>query len=353
MEQKENGSSAGVVGSTGQAKIQPPQPIPIYMPSQMMGQKPAKASAFSSIIKYFFILAFIFSIILNIYFSLIIAGGLQEKVYRAGDRKNKIALIDLGGTIKMETAIELRRMLKRSEDDKSVKAVILVVNSPGGYVPPSEMMSKYISDFKKKTNKKVYVSIQQVSASGAYWATAAVDKMYAQTNSVIGSIGVIYINIVFEKILKDKLGIEPIVIKSTRSPNKDKGSFFRMPTDQERREIAKDIDRVHQRFVEVVSKGRGIPVDDLWPLANGDVYDGPEAIENKLIDKIGFLDDAIDDLAEDLNIENPMVVKFVTPPTLKEMIGARSKAMENPLDIQKQMDKWVLAPKIQALWTGR
>ena len=109
-----------------------------------------------------------------------------------------------------------------------------MVNSPGGQVVPSAMINKYICDFKAESKKKLYVSMQQLGASGAYWAAAAADKIFAQTNSSVGSIGVIYLNLVLEKTLREKLGIEPIVIKSSRSPYKDRGSFFRMPTDQER-----------------------------------------------------------------------------------------------------------------------
>ena len=192
----------------------------------------------------------------------------------------------------------------------------------------------------------------QVGASGAYWAAAATDKIFAQTNSTVGSIGVIYINLVVEKALKEKLGVEPVVIKSSRSPYKDKGSLFRVPTEQEKMEIIEDIDRVHLRFVQVVSDGRNIPIDEAWKLATGDVFDGPEAIENKLIDQIGFLDDAIDDLADTLNIIDPMVIKYSEPPTFKELLSASANSLENPLDIRSQLDKWAASPKILALWTG-
>jgi protease-4 len=354
MDQNDNNSKSlpNVPAGKAPSLISPPHPIPVYMSASGPSQKSEKRFS-GALLRYFFVLLLIGSLVLNVYLGILISYDMQTNVYRAGEKENKIALIDLQGTINMGSADEMRRMLKRAAKDETVKGIVLVVNSPGGYVPPSEMMNEYIRDFKEKTNKKVYVSIQSVGASGAYWATAATDKIYAQTNSSVGSIGVISMFMVVEKTLKEKLGIEPIVIKSTRSKFKDKGSPFRMPTEEEMVSISEDIDKIHSRFVEVVSEGRKISTEEVWPLANGEVFDGPDAKENKLIDEVGFLDDAIDDLAKELGLKDPMVVKFVKPPTIRQMLSAGAKTMENPLDIQTQLEKWATTPRVQALWLGQ
>ena len=117
--------------------------------------------------------------------------------------------------------------------------------------------------------------------------------------------------------------------------------------------ITREIDRIHTRFVEVVSRGRNIHPDDAWKLADGDVYDGPEARGKKLIDEVGFLDKVIDDLTETLKLTNPMVIRFVKPPTIRELLTSGSSRLDNPLDIQKQLEKWATTCRVQALWLGR
>jgi protease IV len=296
----------------------------------------------------------ILSLILNVYLIILLSSGMQQKVYREGDYKQKIALIGLDGQIDMKTAAEFREKLIRARDDKNVKGVILVINSPGGSVTPTEMIHRYITDFKKQTDKKVIAAIEQVGASGAYWIATAADEIYAQTDSIVGSIGVIYINMVIETALKEKLGIDPIVLKSTRSPYKDQMSFFRHPTDQEIAEIRRDLDRVHERFVKVVSQCRNIPEEQVWTLADGDIHDGEESQKLNLVDKVGFLDDAIKDLAGKLGFEDPMVVHYFNPPSLRELITATTfAAQQNPLDLHRQIEQLAMNPKIVALWPGQ
>jgi len=326
---------------------------PSYAPPPAPPEKP-KRGVLSRILRSVVLSILILSLILNFYLALILADRFSQQVYRSGDKMNKIALIDLQGSINMQTAAEMRRMFKRAEEDEAVKAVILVVNCPGGQVAPSNMVNRYIQDFRRDTGKKVYVSIQQLGASGAYWISAAAEKIYAQTNAIVGSIGVIYMGFVAENALKEKLGIDPLILKSTRSPHKDRGPPFRYPSEEEKAKIRKELDTVHERFVQVVSQGRGLSEEEVWKLADGDVHDGPTALEKKLIDAIGFLEEVIDDLADELGIDDPHVVRFVTPPSLREMLLARSRQASGRLgQIQTELENWMSQPKILALWTGQ
>ena len=330
----------------------PPKPIPVYAPAPPASAKRPGRSVLSGIVRSIIGLVLVVSIILNIYLGLLLSRGLQEHEYRAGNEQQKIALIDLNGAINMQTAWEFRAMLRRAERDTNVKAVILVVNSGGGQVAPSDMINRYIRNFRTQTDKKLYVAIEQVGASGAYWIAAAGEKIYAQENSLVGSIGVIYINLVLETALNEKLGITPVIIKSSRSPFKDRSSPFRMPTPEEVIQIQQDIDRVHGRFVKVVAEGRNLTEEQAWTLADADIWDASEAIEKQIIDKIGFLDDAIDDLAAAASLQKPQVVRYVRPPTLRELFLAHSNT-DNPLDVRKQLEKWVTTPRIVAMWPGR
>ncbi len=303
----------------------------------------------------------ILSLLLNFYLIVMIAssgllGGrnLRRVEYLPGDDPHKaIALIHLAESIDMATAENMREQLAEAAGDKDVKGVILVVNSPGGQVVPSEMINRYIEAFRGQTNKPLYACIEQLGASGAYWISCAAEKIYAQENSLVGSIGVIYLNMVVEETLKEKLGINPVIVKSSRSPFKDHNTPFRMPTETEIKDIRDDLDTIHERFVRVVRDGRGLSEEAAWSLANGDVYDGPEALEKNLIDQIAFLDEVIGDLAGELNIANPTVIRYARPPSVGELLFSGKAALNNnPLDIKNQLEKLATAPRIQALWLG-
>ena len=329
-----------------------PKPIPVYLsPGPSPGQRP-RGTFLARVLKTFLGLVLFCSLMANIYLGMIVFSGLRLQEYRSGNAQEKIALIHLEGAIDMDTAREMHTHFRRAEKDAKVKAVILVVNSPGGQVVPSSLISKYIRDFRQKTKKKVYACIEQVGASGAYWIASAADKIYAQENGAVGSIGVIGTFFVVEQGLKEKLGVTPVIIKSTKSPYKDRGSPFHMPTEQEIAEIRQDIDGIHARFVAAVSKGRGLTEEEVWTLADGDVYYGDQAQQKKLIDKVGFLDDVIDDLARELKLAEPLVIHYLRPATLREIFFAGAKNLDHPLDLQKQLEKWALTPRIQALWLG-
>lgn len=329
----------------------PPPPPPSYAAPPAPPEKP-KRSLFKRILRSIFISLFVLSLIINLYLLALLGQRFTEQEFRKGDPLQKIALIDLKGQIDMQTAAEMRSLFKRAQEDKNVQAIILVVNCPGGQVAPSNMINRYIRDYQADTGKKVYVSIQQLGASGAYWISAAADKIYAQTNAIVGSIGVIYMGFVAETALKEKLGIDPLIIKSSRSPYKDRGPPFRHPDDEERARIQLDLDTYHQRFVDVVSAGRDFTEEETWLLADGDVHDGPTALEKKLIDAIGFLEDVIDDLAADAGLEDPHVVRYLTPPSLREILLAQRQSTDPLSQVQTQLEEWMTRPKIVALWPG-
>jgi signal peptide peptidase SppA len=312
-----------VIGSKSASTV---SPIPVYIPPVNQGGGGNKKSFFGTIVKTIASSVIIGSIFLNIYLGALLFAsmGNQDSVYMKSDAlesKSKIAIIPLEASmINMETASIMRRMFKKAIEDELVKAVILRVNCPGGQVAPSNMINKYLSHYQEETGNKVYVSIQQLGASGAYWISAKADRIYAQENSLVGSIGVIAMNFIVEEILKEKLGIQPVIYKSSRSPFKDHNTPFRMPTVKEKEDMIAELDIVHGRFVEVIAEGRAnLSEDDVWALANGDIFDGPEALENGLIDKIGFIEDVITDIKEEQDID-PQVVVYAPPMSLKDQI---------------------------------
>ncbi len=324
-----------------------PQPVPVYIPPP---QAPArKGGFFSRMMSTLFVSIFVGSIILNIYLAMLLQKGIQGQVYRDGDDKNQIALISLNDTINMGTASELWHMFKRAAQDESVRGVILVVNSPGGQVVPSDMANKYIRDYEEATGNPVYAVIEQVGASGAYWISCACDKIYAQTNAIVGSIGVIYLGLVAEDLLQNKLGIDPLIITSTRSPFKFRGPPFHQPSEEGRQEIIEDLDTIHKRFVDVVMRGRGFDPNEAWALADGQVYDGPDSLEKGLVDAVGYLDDAIDDMAKEIKVSNPQVIHYVTPPSLRELLLTYGGADRRP-SVSDSLGRLLATPGPAALW---
>ena len=349
MDQNINNSSGSASSSGPVASI--PRPIPVYAAQVPPPRKGSGASAILWLLRIIFTLIFVCSLILNAYLLLIISLDIREELYRPGKGAHKIALIDLAGAIDMNTAEQMRTMLQWAQEDDLVKGVIIVVNSPGGAVAPSNMIKKYIDDFQVTAQKKVYASIQQFGASGAYWAISGADKIFAQENSIVGSLGVIYMNFIVEDTL-NKLGVTPIVIKSSRAEDKDRNSMFRLPSEQEKAEILNDLDVIHQRFVTVVGKARNLNENQVWEFATGDVYDGPESRGKNLVDAIGFLEDAIKDLSSAVNLQNPPVIRYKQAPSLLGML-VQAAEPDDPLDIHKQLEKLAMTDRIQALWLGR
>ena len=344
------GPQTGHVG--GQA---PPQPIPITIQCNTRQRGGGFLTG---------CLGWVLRTAVTILVLLLIVGGLMEmggfpgdvveQEYMQGNPDETIALVEMNGAIDMETAYAFRDKLLKALNDDQVRGVILTVNSPGGAVVPSAMMEHWIRQFRQEQEKPIVAMIEQVGASGAYWAASAAEKIYAQQNAMVGSIGVIYIGMVVQDGLENKLGVDPIVITSTRSPFKDRGSPFRMPTEDEKADIRKDLDAVHGRFVAVISRNRGLSEDAVWTLADGEVFDGEQALDNSLIDAVGFMEDAVGDVATELGLKHPRVVSYQRPPRLSELLmGAAARPEGLDVQVQRAFETLVSTPRIMALWTGQ
>ncbi len=328
-----------------------PQPVPVYLPAPQEKSKKSPFPILGKVLKLFIIFGLVSLLIADVAYRAFMTGGMEQQTYRSGEPMERIALINLEGMIDMTLAENVRQALKKAMDDELIKGVILVVNSPGGYVVPSDMLNQYITSFRENSGKPIYSYAEQLNASGAYWASVATEKIYAQENTTVGSIGVIMYTLVFEKAMKEKLGIEPVVIESSRSPGKDRGNPFRMPTEQEKQKYLDELDLVHERFVKTVSEGRDLAMDEVWPLATGEVFDGVKARDKNLIDEIGFLDDVIVDMADRLHLEKPMVVRYIKPASLRQMLAGQS-SQSLTLDFKQQLEQFAMTPRIQALWLG-
>ncbi|MBI2886123.1 MAG: signal peptide peptidase SppA [Chloroflexi bacterium] len=198
------------------------------------------------------------------------------------------------------------RWLRRAQDDRSVKAVVLRVDSPGGGITPSDEIRNQVAKLAK--TKSVVASFGAVAASGGYYVSAPAEKVYANETSITGSIGAISIVPNVQGLL-EKLGIETYIFKS--GPQKDETTGLRPLTEADRKILQGMIDDAYERFVQVVSEGRGMNADAVRRVADGRIYTGKQAKALGLVDEIGDLPEAIQGAAQLGGIKGePRVIRF-------------------------------------------
>lgn len=227
------------------------------------------------------------------------------------------------------------KQLHEAQNDKTVKAVVLRINSPGGSAPASQELGEEIKKL-RATGKVVVASMGDIAASGGYWIAAVSDKIYANPATLTGSIGVYIPYSNWEELYK-KIGIQQEKIKS--GPHKDILSPERALTAEERAMIQIMVDDLYQQFVEVVSEGRKMDQDQVRKLADGRVYTGHQAKDLGLIDEYGNLYDAIDGAAALAGLSSkPEIVEYGRTNPLSMLFGANNKA-----DIEKLLFEQVTA----------
>jgi len=238
---------------------------------------------------------------------------------------NKIAVIPLSGPITTGGVFSLfgttitpelvRTQLARAEDDSSVGAVVLQIDSPGGAVAPCQEILEEIG--KIRQSKPVVVSMGNEAASGGYYISAEADRIVALPGTLTGSIGVIA-QMPNVKGLYEKLGIEMETFKGGKY--KDMYSGLRELTAEEKIIMQQLVDDYYEQFIDVVAEGRGLSKDKVRTLATGQLYTGAEAKESGLVDELGGLDTAIDLAAELAGIAAPKVEYYKHEPSLLESL---------------------------------
>jgi protease IV len=222
--------------------------------------------------------------------------------------------------------------LKRFGDSSSVKAIVLRIDSPGGGVVPSQEIHDAVQRVRNKQNKTVVASMGTVAASGGYYIAAAADRIIANPGTLTGSIGVIMELVNLEGLLK-KVGVEGVVVKSGHY--KDIGSPFRKMGADDRRILQAVMDDVHNQFIEAVAEGRSLDVAAVRTLADGRIFTGRQAVDAKLVDELGDLDDAVRIAADMVGIEGePTLVEPKKRFSIKEIIESRVQGLLPRFDLQ-------------------
>ncbi len=274
---------------------------------------------------------------------------LEEQVLE-GDGAKKILLLDISGTVSEQEksgglmgqrlpsmVSQVREALQKAEKDKEIAGVILRINSPGGSVTASDIIHHDISEFRKRKKVPVHACIMSVGASGGYYIAAASDQITAHPTAITGSIGVLLMkfNVVG---LMGKIGVEEQSVKS--GDKKDIMSPFRRATPEEEKLAQTIIDQFYGRFLDIIMArpGNVLSRDELLKLADGRIYTAGQALESKLIDKTGYLDDVIGSVRKQVGDERARVVSYYRPGNLKGSIYAGAEAKEGLTEMLGGMD---------------
>lgn len=202
-------------------------------------------------------------------------------------------------------ALRTVRELERFRENRNIKAIVIQINSPGGTMGGVQEICNQIA-LARQEGKKVVASIADMAFSGGYYIASACDEIVANPGSLTGSIGVILVSANMQNLF-EFLGIKFNVIKSGK--HKDIAAYWREMTQEERNLLQTLVMDCYGQFLDAVSKGRRIPVDELLEIADGRIFSGTLALEKHLIDRLGTLEDAVSRAGELSGIEGrPNVV---------------------------------------------
>lgn len=202
---------------------------------------------------------------------------------------DRVQVVDVEGELVESRPI--LEQLKRYEDSNSVKAILLNVDSPGGGVAVSQEIYTEIKRLRDKKDKIVVAYLSSTGASGAYYISCAANKIVANPGTIVGSIGVIAEWVNYADLLQ-WAKLKNIIFKTGEF--KDTGSPTRPITENERRYFQGLIDDMYVQFLEAVSAGRKLDLQEVRAMADGRVFTGRAAKERKLIDETGNFQDAVD-----------------------------------------------------------
>ena len=190
------------------------------------------------------------------------------------------------------TAEDLRKLA----DDDDIKAVVFRVNSGGGSAVASEQIRHAVKLLKAK--KPVVVSMGGMAASGGYWISSPANYIFAEPTTVTGSIGIFGLIPNFSGLVTDKLGVTFDGVTTNKFTDYQTDLILGKNTDDVMKHLQTNIDAGYQSFLDIVSEGRGMKPAQVDSIAQGRVWLATDALNIKLVDKLGSLDDAIKKAAE-------------------------------------------------------
>ena len=253
----------------------------------------------------------------------------KKSVVKQGNSSETIQVIKIKGEIGESMTLEddpysVINQIKKAKENTNVKAILLEVDSPGGGVYESSEIYNSLLESKKD----IYVSMQRMATSGGYYISAPAKKIYANTETITGSIGVIMSSLSAQKFLNDN-GIKNQIIRSG-SQKAVGGLTEDMPQDTI--DIYKEINKeTYNRFVDIVAKGRNMDKEKVLSLADGRIYSASQALENGLIDNIGTKKDLIEEIKKESNLINPTIIEYKKIDPKKNILSSFVKSLSQSI----------------------
>ena len=243
---------------------------------------------------------------------------------KKGDSSEVIQKISIEGEINAEMTNTYSRgsilnQIKEAKNNPNVKAILLSVNSPGGGVYETAELYNAL----KNSGKDVYVSMKKTAASGGYYVSTPAKKIFVNTETTTGSLGVIMSYVSAQKFLNDH-GIKQETIRS--GEQKAVGGLTEDLPESTRKILQEQNKEAYERFVKAIAEGRNLSEDEVKKLADGRTYTGTQAVANKLADKVGTEDELIDLIKEEKGLSNPTVIELRADKTAESLISRFVKA---------------------------
>lgn len=241
-----------------------------------------------------------------------------------GNSNETIQKISIEGEIGAEMTNTYSRasiinQIREAKSNSNVKAILLSVNTPGGGVYETAELYNEL----KNSGKDVYVSMKKQATSGGYYVSMAAKKIFANTETTTGSLGVIMSYVSAQKFLNDH-GIKQETIRS--GEQKAVGGLTEDLPESTRKIYQEQNKEAYDRFVKAIAQGRSMTEDEVRKLADGRTYTGTQAVENKLVDKIGTEEDLINFIKEDKKLANPKVIELRADKTTESLLSRFVKA---------------------------
>jgi protease-4 len=240
--------------------------------------------------------------------------------------------------------------LDKAATDPDVKAVVLRLNSPGGTVAASDIMHHSLREFKRETGKPVVACVLGLGCSGAYYLACGCDGIVAQPSSVTGNIGTVFQTFSVAGTM-EKIGVKAVTIKSGEL--KDLASPLHDLSADEREVLEGVIEELFGQFLKVVQEGRKTIKDQkLRELADGRVFTAKEALQEGLIDGIGYVADGIEWAKEMAGVEKTRVVIYHRPSSYKPNAYGSATAQAGGLGplINVELPDWLTSSPTQFLY---
>ena len=267
------------------------------------------------------------------------------------DEENTVAVVNILGPIidgyqtsGAASGDNISALFDKALKNDQIKAMVVRVNTPGGSVFASELIRDALIRVKEK-NIPIVTSMGGVAASGGYWVAASTDYIFAEDLTITGSIGVASVIFNAEGTF-NKIGLNEDGVSSSVFSDTYRGIYSKRPNERLINLNKIIIQNIYDKFINLVSEGRNISIEDVNKLAKGQVWIGKDALKFNLIDEIGSLDDAIEKAASLAEIDEYNVKRIHKKksrfsnflPFLINEIGMKNEIMNKNLDIEYRFE---------------